>query len=303
MEKNILNKIGNHISYDMYTEFIKKIDKAIWPTIICGNIIIPFDSNMGVVVCFLSAFLAICELVAKLSNFDDYTKDITELKTLYDEFLNNYNKLNTDFNFNNPIEIYTMFKYLLHKGYLSNNHFYKFESSKMIDSKMISGINILDGTGVCRHIAILLADIYNYDKEKNIAGFTLPVYQGNSDKFKDFTIVNHLITVARYNDKAYYFDATQDSMYKISDFDNYLVNRHKDFLRICSLFSNPNVFNIKDLKQALKLPSTDLEDDLEIENKTLLICEANLDIFDKFYNNNKELYQEASNNLKKILKK
>ena len=44
-----------------------------------------------------------------------------ELESLYHEFLKNYCQLNHFFELDNPIQIQSMFNYLLEKGYLSQN--------------------------------------------------------------------------------------------------------------------------------------------------------------------------------------
>ena len=43
-----------------------------------------------------------------------------------------------------------------------------------------------------------------------------------------------------------------------------------------------------------------LEDEKKIITSTLDICKNNLDIFERFYNDNKEIYEEISNKLVKI---
>ncbi len=40
-----------------------------------------------------------------LSNAKLHTKDMSEIRTLYQQFIQNYNKMNKDFELNNPIQI------------------------------------------------------------------------------------------------------------------------------------------------------------------------------------------------------
>ena len=87
------------------------------------------------------------------------TKDIIEIKNLYQEFITNYNKLNKDFNFDNPVQIFTMYNYLLNRGYLSKGKEYEFSSAQARDISQIAGTNVLTGRAVCRHTSALLGDI------------------------------------------------------------------------------------------------------------------------------------------------
>lgn len=90
-----------------------------------------------------------------------YTKDTIEIRKMYQEFLTNYNKLNKIFDLNNPIEIQTMFSYLLYKGYLSKEKTFEFSGDQARNIKLLLGTNIFTGKGVCRHISAMSVDILN----------------------------------------------------------------------------------------------------------------------------------------------
>lgn len=113
--------------------------------------------------CIGSTFGAIALMQA---NGEKYTKDIIKIKELYNEFIEKYNMLNKTFSLNNPVEIYTMFNYLLNKGYLSKDKIFNFKNDKEHVNGGIYGARILTGNGVCRHTASLLTDILSsYDIE------------------------------------------------------------------------------------------------------------------------------------------
>ena len=90
-----------------------------------------------------------------------HNKNIKEITNLYNEFIINYNKLNKTFELSNPIEIYTMFNYLLRNGYLSVNKEFEFSKENVKDIRDIMGVNVINGQGVCRHIAPMFTDILN----------------------------------------------------------------------------------------------------------------------------------------------
>ena len=101
----------------------------------------------------------------------NHTTDIKQIRDLYQTFIKNYNKLNKEFDFNNPVQIHTMFNYLIYKGYLSSGKEFEFSSSQAKDLKPIYGANIITGQAVCRHIASALTDILNdYDIEAGTIG-------------------------------------------------------------------------------------------------------------------------------------
>lgn len=98
-------------------------------------------------------------IIMNCSDGQYYTKEINEVKNLYHEFIKNYNKLNKIFNLNDPIQIYTMFQYLLYKGYLSQDKSFRLEETPEKDIPYLEGTNIITGKAVCRHISQTLTDI------------------------------------------------------------------------------------------------------------------------------------------------
>ncbi len=95
------------------------------------------------------------------SHGKDYTRDIKQIRSLYQEFITNYNKLNKVFNLNDPIQIHTMFNYLLYKGYLSVDKNFEFSNKEARDINGLYGTNVITGKAVCRHISAMLTDILN----------------------------------------------------------------------------------------------------------------------------------------------
>lgn len=116
MEKKI-NQILNSIDYSTY----KKIQNSFGTIGFCSAIVNIFteypllDKSLDML--YYTSFIAYFSFL--LSNAKLHTKDINEIRTLYQQFIKNYNQMNKDFDLKNPIQIHTMFNYLLYEGYLS----------------------------------------------------------------------------------------------------------------------------------------------------------------------------------------
>ena len=114
---------------------------------------------------------------------------------------------------------------------------------------------------------------------------------------------NHLITQVTYNDKAYFFDPTNEIISKRfgdcligNDGSIYVMNRNR--------LKRYNPRNIKnEVIPNFILPNTPFENDIELITKTKKICENNQDIFQKFYNEHHELYEEVDYTISTLTKK
>lgn len=113
-------------------------------------------------------FLILLQLSAIFGNDSDF-KDIKKIRKIYDEVLKNYTKLNKDFELENPVELYTLYTYMLQQGYLSKGHQFKEQYKNTYDIHSIHAANVLNGKGCCRHIAIMFKDILKlYGMDSNI---------------------------------------------------------------------------------------------------------------------------------------
>lgn len=86
------------------------------------------------------------------------SKDGIYLEKLYQEFLNEYCQLNDTFSLKNPVEIQTLFYYLLSNGYLSLNQQFCFENPDKC-FQWLDGVQVISGQGVCRNVVALFTDI------------------------------------------------------------------------------------------------------------------------------------------------
>lgn len=85
---------------------------------------------------------------------------IKGINSIYNEIISDYNVINRDFGLVHPVEIGALFNSILYGGFLSKDNVFTFRSENVIDLVEISGANIMSGEGVCRHISVLLKDIY-----------------------------------------------------------------------------------------------------------------------------------------------
>lgn len=276
------------------------------------------------------------------------SKDITEVKKLYEEFIINYNKLNTKFELSNPIEIFTLYNFLYKNGYLSKDKTFVKNNLNVCDIQPIMGANVLMGNGVCRHISTLFTDILNNNQiNANNIGCHIetPVFDAEIVKKEDFSIddtlktletlskyfkdeyekaiyyfnalynngeylnmsfiplenkkikrSNHLITIAQKEDINYFLDPTKEEIYKLDNktlYDNFGLP-----VKINKIYT----FGYEAIRNIYNKNSTSTEEENKLINNTRKICENNIDVFDSFYKENKELYNDITNKLVRIKK-
>lgn len=135
-----------------------------------------------------------------LSRSDDinYKKDSETIEKLYNEFLKNYNKLNRTFELKDPYEMFRLFIYMLHNGYLSYNHIYNPKNENYSKLYSCLGSQILTGNGVCRHNSTMFRDVL---RTSNIDAYTLGVHNENRCNEEDFEEIferscMHLLDIA-----------------------------------------------------------------------------------------------------------
>lgn len=344
-----------------YSTYIDIRDKSLYGSV--GTLAFGLLGAPTGVIFPIELLFLITYFILSFSDGDKYTKNVMEINELYQIFLKNYIELHDMFDIDNPIEIYTMFTYLLNNGYLSKNGENVFDNMHAYDIRSLLGLDVINGVNVCRHRASMLNDILNisgvesrtlsvylrdnistikltddgaidwleffswYSKNMDLidnktlnlidellhnysASQLLPIeFQNKFVDTKDKSLKisgNHMITCCSYNDNGYFLDPTQSRIYSVQDrkrkiigdeFDSGILIRETDF----KLFDYKK--NRQILKSCLCLPSVSKSVEDELIKKTLKLCRDNLDIFENFYNNNSELYNEIGNKLKKVRKK
>ena len=160
MEKNVFSKICGSMNYNTYISLQNALGMSTIGLTAASKLTYqyPLVSNS---IDILVHTILVVYLGMSLTNGKEYTKDVKQIRKLYNYFLNNYNKLNRIFDLSNPIEIYTMFNYLLYKGYLSKNKKFQFSNKQSRNLKGLYGTEVITGEAVCRHISGMLTDILN----------------------------------------------------------------------------------------------------------------------------------------------
>ena len=331
MKNNVYKNLCGHIDYDTYVK-MRKIG-----TVLSGGL-----SLLGIV--SLSAFLSAenlivpCGILGGVSFLlsdtfqkgGNYTKDVKEIRDLYMEFLHNYNKLNDIFHLNDPVEISTMFEFLLFNGYLSKDKEFQALARGSDDKFLFSvrGAEVFTGKGVCRHIASMFTDILN---EYGIESSTLFVYINlenldlDIDGLEDYSkeeeskrqkIIsnldvrsfildyvgkikgNHTISYAFKDGKSYFLDPTNDEIFRMKKSKEVLYNENSGDtpIRFITTKLCSDLEHYSRMKKRLSEPylSITQEEEEKMIDETLDKCENNMNIFEQFYADNCELYKEVS---------
>lgn len=361
MENNIFKQLCGKINYNTY----KNIQNTLWFSgvglILTNDLISQRYPILNKPIDILYYSTIVANLVMNWSHGEKYTKDIIQIRELYEEFIKNYNKLNKIFDLNDPVQIYAMFNYLLYKGYLSKDKNFEFASKPVIDINELLGINVITGKAVCRHISSMLTNILNdygiesgkliacsndyeikiinldkqkYTKEEliNWANTHIRDESTHEDVIKlidefdklnenieissetiknknviDRIIGNHMISFAFKDDKSYFLDPTQTRIYRLKESDKKILYDEicefpikLDFSITCN-----NSKDFKNMKEKIlkRYPSIPKDTEKLMINETLDTCNNNIDIFERFYNENSELYNDITDKVLKIKKK
>ena len=305
-------------------------------------LILAYDSNFlsPVYIISLSSAASLFGLSFVLSKSDGvlYTKDFNDLRLLYDDIIKRYTKLNKEFDFKNPLEVYSCYIYMLNNGYLSSSKKFNYKNEDVNDFAERLGFDVVNGHGVCRHIASLLNDEFKdlgfssavasvslpkkyikiYDAEafkpiiqnaiNGIVPTTLlddnnlsivgPAFKYNKNIIGRFK-TNHCINFVCYDGINYFLDPTNDMTYHLDkDFktlynDSYEAKFNK--------FYREGLSKKIELKRKLKENYfLDFRKEDKIIKNTKKICENNNDMFESFYDDNCDIYNDISKRLSKV---
>ena len=101
------------------------------------------------------------------------------------------------------------------------------------------------------------------------------------------------------NCQSYFLDPTQARIYKLSSDPNLLTDNKDDKIKICygEITLIEKFKDIKSIESKVLLPSTSLDEDQTTIESTKKLCESNQDVFDEFYKENSDSYEELSEKL------
>lgn len=347
----LVDSFYSTFNHDTYYK-IKAYNKVLWSGLAVGNILAP----SWILLPFYALSTTLFVLLSVDNSYEFKSRDIKEIRKLYDEFIINYNKLNKTFSLDNPVEIYALYNYMYSNGYLSKDKVFEIGSDEVRDNFSIMGSNVFMGTGVCRHLSILLTDILN---NYGIPTNYLPCFMGDLDvkmemiKKEDFKLEetleclkeikelmdvdtdelakniiekevpikiklvrrkigndiavkygNHAICYSEYQGLNYFLDPTNKLVYDYID--GKLVDPYgleidiKESSGLMEKFTKK--FGYAPLNEIKEQSCLAKEEQDKILAKVNSICLENLDIFEHFYNENKELYEEVTSKLVRIKK-
>ena len=182
MRDNLKDKIYGNISYNT-NEIISKANTIAIMSCGIGASLLPNENDS-----LLASLLLLGANIINVSyaifsrNSESHTKEVQKIKTLYQEFLSEYVKLNRIFEFQNPIEIYTFYNKMLYDGYLSKNKEFHFGETTIRDIKDIYSLNN-DNLAIFRRRQIgLIYQFYNLIPILNVEeNITLPLKLDNKN--------------------------------------------------------------------------------------------------------------------------
>lgn len=332
---NIKNKIYNNISYNT-NEKIKKINQILAQVGVISVAAFPlYNTTLEYLIVSIINTLNIAYSLLSL-NSEEYTKEVQQIKKLYQELLEEYIKLNKKLELKNPVELYTLYNKMLYDGYLSKDKNFHFGDEEVRDIQGIYPANIINGEAVCRHISEMLKDIYT---TYGIEGNTLSVFQISNYEVeeKEEEILNIINKICEENKKLeipivdliYKYEEELNKYYKYDTKNSKKANHRittavykgntyyldptqsriykpsnisKDCLidelavRDIKIIPSINKKNIKTLTSSF----TPFSKDQSYIEETIKKYEHNKDITERFYQENKELYSDISSELSKI---
>lgn len=214
------------------------------------------------------------------------TIELKEAKLCYDKIINNICDVLKEYNLVEPMDIFVAFCLLYRGGYLSYDKTFEKTSNNVKDYDGFLPLNIINGNGVCRHLAPFLVDIYigmGYKARK--------LYLYISDELKDKKNPNHVVTMLEDKGYLYILDPTLiDIIYKEDDKLLYVMQDYKISYEVRQL----NIINKAkvDIKNMLEL-SCKSKDELNnlVNNALDLFTGDIIECFSSIYDKNKDLYE------------
>ena len=331
----IIKRIYSNINYNT-SELLSDVNLGLMLTTFgTGFFSLGVNLNNAASLMMLSILNMIYYIYSNGERLSLHTRDIKEIKRLYNDLIKDYNKLNKIFGFQNPVEIYTLYNKMLYAGYLSKNKEFHFGVDKVKDIKTIQSANVINGEAVCRHIAPMLKDIYldygitSYDisvfqKGTKVDEGMLAYYQRELQKIsiiKGIPVedLNYLLEDKIQEVFSYYISPEDigkltnhritKAIYQEKDYylDPTQTRMYKPSMGDSNILISEDgqrdtrIIPRANLPEEMKInPSTPFSEDLKYVRSTINIYEQNKDILERFYREHQELYNYISSLLSNI---
>ena len=244
------------------------------------------------------------------------TSDYQTIKTLYNELINNEVELFKSLELNDPVSAFAGYVNMYRGGYLSSDKDFTYDKNSK-DFKGLQGVDVVRGQGVCRHIATMLDDIYremgfdsttlvvNASREAIDSMERLSSVDLDKSKISDETlkmvekiemitsltkIGNHLVNAVRDGEKSYVLDPTNDG---------FLVPKRLFYLTTGDgpkqkMIYKPirSIDTVDETIKILKGNTITKDEYRKIYLDSQKRINDNLDLLEKFYEENKDIYKE-----------
>ena len=113
-----------------------------------------YDQFIALIAGFTCSFLKSKYEVDMLHSYE-----IKRIQEIYKDIIKKYIKINGEFNFRNPLEVFTLFNYAIRNNVFSIKNEKDMVFSRRFDTFLIRELS-LNNHGVCRHVATMLTDVY-----------------------------------------------------------------------------------------------------------------------------------------------
>ena len=261
-----------------------------------------------------------CQALSLERNYLSYyleTVEYRETFSLYQIYLEEIKKLCQKMGWDNEMKIFAGFSYLLAKGYLSFPKSFSFYDSNHYSTLGLMGAVVIEGRGCCRHVSSLLRDlllesgyisrgvVMCLDKEISFLEGDVDILKMFSeskdqsylsDKQLRHVLGNHMVTLVSKNTFSYMMDPLNRTLFFVEDGKRIYQSENKFYW---SLDTEQNIVTNLYGRDIPELSEFQLKTDVKVMEE-LIFDYASVwnsrsyyhDLFDLFYLEHKELYQE-----------
>lgn len=249
-----------------------------------------------------------------MSNFfKEYCKSDIRKDLIY---LNAYSLLNLDdvakkFDIEEISGLLAIFYYAYRKGYLSYKHTFKFDKDRSYSADLPPndlGFYIVEGYGVCRNISYQLKAFLTLNNIKSYVATTDSKEFSNSPRTLALYVNlfpsllgNHVVNYIKYDNISFLYDPTNNYFPKIMGYSLLQYPNDDKIQPVWIVNSINNGIIMPVIKKAP--PSDKMMEIVDSYLNYLELFDNNIDIFERLYADNKEIYFEFHDKFSKVKEK
>lgn len=233
-----------------------------------------------------------CSSISLLSHlYSKYT--LKNHDETYIKILSHFCEIPNKMNLKNPDELFALFLYSYTNGYLSSNK--SFNVNHKVGYRIPLGSAVIEGNGDCKHIASLFSDFINQMNDNKVKASIVQGYitYGNEVPCEDISKGNHIITLVDYDGEIYAYDPTNYIMYEKYDsrISSLTTKECKFRLVDGDIFNSDETKRMIQMIEGNKFHNKTTIDHKEIV-KTMQAVKYSVYLLEKFYEDNKDSYEE-----------